>query len=157
VPDARCPARQLQPGPLVTEIRTRSPVGQVEEGSCRDRRHAVEDPERWFHPTDNFYPPGAGAPTEADLAHIVNHDGAVAVTYRPDAPRAAREALRKWAAAGIGVVVSPSQASDPPPLQAITFDRRLTCDAVDLDRLTTFTDRHFSRPLDVEPHGESSG
>jgi hypothetical protein len=153
---ARRPARQLEPRPLVTEIRTRSPVGQFEDAACRERPYAVDDPTRWFHPTDNFYPPGEEAPTRADLAHLANHDGAVAVTYRPDAPGAAREALRRWAAEGIGVVVAPSRASDPPALEAFTSDRRLTCDGIDLNRLTTFTDRHFSRPLEVEPHGDDS-
>jgi hypothetical protein len=155
-PDTQRPARQLEPRPLVTEIRTRSPVGQFEDAACRERAHSVDDPERWFHPADDFHPPGRGAPTRADLAHLAKHDGAVAVIYRPDASRAAREALRKWAAEGIGVVVAPSRAGDAPALEAFTFDRRVTCDGIDLNRLTTFTDRHFSRPLELEPHGDSS-
>jgi hypothetical protein len=152
------PEVQLEPGPLVTEVRERSPVGQYEEAACRRREHSVDNPTRWFHPRDNFYPPGGAAPTRPDLDHLASEDFAVVVTYAPDAPRAAREALERWAVQGIGVIVAPNAAQDPPPLEAYTFDRRLTCDGVDLDRLTTFTDRHFSRPLDYEPHGqESSG
>jgi hypothetical protein len=155
-PRAQRPAQQPEPGPVVTEIRTQSPVGRFERASCRERPHTVEDPARWFHPADDFYPPGSGAPTRADLAHLANNDGAVVVNYRPDVPRAARRALRRWAAEGIGVVVAPGSANHSPPLEAFTFDRRLRCDGIDLDRLTTFTDRHFSRPLDHERHGDSS-
>ena len=50
------------------------------------------------------------------------------MTYDPHASRAARAALR----------------------------RRIVCAGVDLDRLTEFTDRHFSRPQDIDPHGEQS-
>jgi hypothetical protein len=42
-------------------------------------------------------------------------------------------------------------------LDAYTADRRLTCDRIDLDQLTTFTDRHFSKPIPYTPHGKRSG
>ena len=151
------PATAIKPGPLVTEVRERSPVGRFEVAECRRRAHSVSPPETWFHPPDSFYPPGGGAPSRADLDHLAARDFAVVVTYRPDAPRAARDALERWASEGIGVIVAPSDAQSPPPLEAYTFDRRLVCDGVDLDQLTEFTDRHFSRPLDYEPHEDETG
>jgi hypothetical protein len=78
------------------------------------------------------------------------------VTYRKDTPPAALDALRRWAATGIGVVVAPSSATHPQALEAYTPDRRLTCAGVDLDQLTTFTDRHFSKAIPFAPHGERS-
>lgn len=151
------PATTIAPGPVVTEVRTESPVGRFESADCRRRAHSVADPPTWFHPDESFYPPGGEVPTRADLDHLAARDFAVVVTYRPDAPAAARDALERWAAEGIGVIVAPSDAPDPPPLEAYAFDRRLTCDGFDLDRLTEFSDRHFSRPLDHEPHRDESG
>ena len=78
------------------------------------------------------------------------------MTYRRNASTPALDALKAWAAAGIGVVVAPSRASNARPLEAFTATRRLTCDGVDLDQLTTFTDRHFTRPLGYEPHPDRS-
>ena len=77
--------------------------------TCRQQSHTVENPTRWFHPTDNFYPPGKQAPTRADLDHLANSDGAVVVTYRKDTSPAALDALQRWAATGIGVVVGADQ------------------------------------------------
>jgi Protein of unknown function (DUF3105) len=151
------PEEELAPGPLVTEVRERSPVGRFEAADCHLSAHRVGDPDSWFHPRERFYPPRGAAPTRPDLDHLARRDFAVIVTYRPDAPRDARDALERWAAEGIGVIVAPSRAGDPPALEAYTFDRRLTCDGVDLDQLTEFTDRHFSRPLDYEPHGSKAG
>ena len=151
------PAEAIAPGPVVTEVRERSPVGRFEAASCRRQAHSVDDPETWFHPTESFYAPGADAPARADLDHLASRDFAVIVTYRPAAPAAVRDALERWAAEGIGVVVAPSAAAAPPALEAYTFNRRLTCDGVDLDQLTEFTDRHFSRPLDYEPHEDEAG
>ena len=151
------PATTIAPGPLVTEVRTESPVGGFEAASCRRQAHSVADPETWFHPNESFYPPGGDSPTRADLDHLASRDFAVIVTYAPDAPAPARDALERWAAEGIGVIVAPSAAADPPALEAYTFDRRLSCDGVDLDQLTEFADRHFSRPLDYEPHEDEAG
>jgi hypothetical protein len=151
------PENEIAPGPLVTEIRERSPVGRFQAAECRSRPHHVGDPESWFHPRERFYPPQGAAPTRSDLDHLARRDFAVIVTYRPDASRDARDALERWAAQGIGVVVAPSPDGDAAALEAYTFDRRLTCDGVDLDQLTEFTDRHFSRPLDYEPHGSKAG
>ena len=151
------PAEEIEPGPLVTEVRERSPVGRFEAADCRRRRDSVGDPEAWFHPRERFYPPTGATPSRADLDHLASRDFAVVVLYAPDAPRAARVALERWAADGAGVIVAPNRAGDPPELEAYTFDLRLTCDGVDLDQLTEFTDRHFSRPLDYEPHGDEAG
>jgi Protein of unknown function (DUF3105) len=156
LPAARAPEGQRPPPPLVTTIRRHSPVGRFEQATCREQPHSVENPTRWFHPTDNFYPPGEDAPTRADLDHLANNDGAVVVTYRADASAAALEALQRWAATGIGVVVAPAHSIHPTPLEAYTSDRRLRCDGIDLDQLTTFTDRHFSKPIPYRPHGQSS-
>jgi hypothetical protein len=153
----RIPVPVGEPGPLRTTVRQHSPVGQFEEAACRERPHAANEPGRWFHPTENFYPPDAQAPTQADLDHLVNNDDAVAVIYRRSASPAAREALQAWAREGIGVVVAPSRSTVAPPLEAYTATGRITCDGIDLDRLTQFTDRHFTRPLRYRPHGEQSG
>ena len=153
-PAPRPPAREIDPRPVVEKIRTHSPVGRFEKARCRVRPHTVEDPPRWFHPARNFYPPGDDAPTRDDLDHLAVRDGAVIVTYRPSLRRPARDALKRWAAKGIGVVVAPAVASAP--LEAYTTDRRLICDGTDLDQLTGFTDRHFSKPLELEPHGNES-
>jgi hypothetical protein len=153
----RVPVPASEPGPLRTTVREHSPVGRFEEADCRERAHSAGDPGRWFHPTENFYPPDAQAPTQADLDHLVNNDDAVAVIYRSAASAAAREALQAWAQESIGVVVAPSRTAAAPPLEAFTATRRLTCDGIDLDRLTQFTDRHFTQPLGYEPHGERSG
>jgi Protein of unknown function (DUF3105) len=156
LPAARAPQEQRAPDPPVKKIRRHSPVGRFQKATCRERAHAVEDPTRWFHPTDNFYPPGTDAPSRADLDHLANNDGAVVVTYREHASKAARDALQRWAATGIGVVVAPANSRRSPALQAYTSDRRLTCDGIDLDQLTTFTDRHFSKPIPYTPHGRRS-
>jgi hypothetical protein len=150
------PVPASRPGPLRKTVRTHSPVGRFERAACRERPYSADDPARWFHPRESFYPPGAPAPRQADLDHLINNDDAVVVTYRPDASPAARNALRAWAAAGIGVVVAPSRARNARPLEAFTATRRLACDGIDLDRLTSFTDRHFSKPLRFRPHGEQS-
>jgi hypothetical protein len=154
---SRIPVPASEPGPLRTTVREHSPVGRFEEAACSERRHSVEDPDRWFHPTENFYPPDAEAPSQADLDHLLVNDDAVVVLYRRDASAAAREALQDWAQEGIGVVVAPSRPAGAPPLEAFTATRRLTCDGIDLDRLTQFTDRHFTQPLGYRPHGERSG
>jgi hypothetical protein len=152
----RQPAREATPVPLVTKVRTRSPVGQFERARCRVVPHRVESPESWFHPLRNFYPPGSDdLPTPADLDHLAVRDGAVIVRYRPGASRAARAALKRWADTGTGVLVAPARGSSP--LEAYTAERRLTCDGVDLDRLTEFTDRHFSEPVRPDPHDDASG
>jgi hypothetical protein len=156
-PAARAPEQQIAPAPLVTKIRRHSPVGRFQKATCRERPYSVENPTRWFHPTDNFYPPGKDAPTRADLDHLANKDGAVVVTYRRDASAAAQRALQRWAATGIGVVVAAGRLTGANELEAYTADRRLTCDRVDLDQLTTFTDRHFSKPIPYTPHGKRSG
>jgi hypothetical protein len=151
------PAEEIEPGPLVTEVRERSPVGRFEAADCRRRPYSVENPKTWFHPRERFYPPTGDTPSRADLDHLANRDFAVVVVYRPDAPAAARRALERWSAEGTGVIVAPTRVGDRPELEAYTFDRRLICDGIDLDQLTEFTDRHFSRPLDYEPHGAESG
>jgi hypothetical protein len=152
----RKPVPASKPGPLRTTVRAHSPVGRFEQASCSERPHSADDPSRWFHPLQNFYAPDAPAPSQADLDHLINNDDAVVVTYRRDASTAALDALEAWAAAGIGVVVAPSRASNARPLEAFTATRRLTCDGVDLDQLTTFTDRHFTKPLGYRPHGARS-
>jgi hypothetical protein len=152
----RRPVPAGEPGPLRTTVRTHSPVGRFEPARCTERAHSPSDPSSWFHPLQNFYAPDAPAPTQADLDHLMRNDDAVVVTYRRDASAAARDALKAWAAEGIGVVVAPSRARDAPPLEAFTATRRLKCDGVDLDRLTTFTDRHFTKPLRYRQHPEQA-
>jgi hypothetical protein len=152
----RAPEEQRLPPALVTKIRRHSPIGRFEQATCRERPYSLQDPTRWFHPTENFYPPGRNVPTRADLDHLASKDGAVIVTYREDASPAARDALQRWAATGIGVVVAPATSRRAPPLEAYTAHRRLRCDGVDLDQLTSFTDRHFSKPIPHIPHGNRS-
>lgn len=156
-PSERIPVPGGEPGPLRTAVRQHSPVGRLEEAACRERAHSADDPGRWFHPTENYYPPDAQAPTRADLDHLVSNDDAVAVVYRRTASAPAQDALQEWAQESIGVVVAPSRTASAPPLEAFTVTRRLSCDGIDLDRLTQFTDRHFTQPLGYRPHGERSG
>ena len=54
------------------------------------------------------------------------------------------------------MVVAPSRQRNARPLEAFTATRRLTCDGLDLDQLTTFTDRHFTKPLEYKPHPDNS-
>jgi hypothetical protein len=152
----RKPVPASKPGPLRTTVRAHSPVGRFEKASCSEHPHSADEPSRWFHPLQNFYAPDAPAPKQADLDHLINNDDAVVVTYRRDASTAGLNALKAWAAEGIGVVVAPSRAPKARPLEAFTATRRLTCDGVDLDQLTTFTDRHFTKPLGYEPHPDRS-
>lgn len=155
-PAPREPVREVTPTPLVSKVRRHSPVGRFERARCRVQPHRVQSPQSWFHPVRNFYPPHADdVPTRADLDHLALRDGAVIVTYRPGLRRAARDTLKRWAAKGTGVLVAPARGSSP--LEAYTSDRRLACDGVDLDRLTQFTDRHFSEPIALQPHGDTSG
>ena len=155
-PAPREPVREVTPTPLVSKVRNRSPVGRFERARCRVQPHRVQSPQSWFHPVRDFYTPHADdVPTRADLDHLALRDGAVIVTYRPGLRRAARDALKRWADKGIGVLVAPARGSSP--LEAYTSDRRLACDGVDLDRLTQFADRHFSEPIAPQPHGDASG
>lgn len=43
-------AQSREPPPLVTQVRTQSPVGRFEAARCREGDHAVEEPRSWFHP-----------------------------------------------------------------------------------------------------------
>ena len=150
----RKPVPAGESGPLRTTVRTHSPVGRFVAARCRERAHGPGDPSSWIHPRQSFYAPDEPAPSQADLDHLMTNDDAVVVTYRRDASPAALDALKAWAAEGIGVVVAPNRARDPRPLEAFTATRRLECDGVDLDRLTSFTDRHFTKPLRYEKHPE---
>lgn len=155
-PALREPIEEATPTPLVRKVRRHSPVGRFEAARCRVAPHRVRAPESWFHPARNFYSPRADdLPSRGDLDHLAVRDSAVIVTYRRGLGPAARAALKRWAATGTGVLVAPARRSSP--LEAYTSDRRLTCDGVDLDRLTEFTDRHFSKPIERPPHGDRSG
>ena len=44
----------------------------LQKATCREQSHTVENPTRWFHPTDNFYPPGKQALARADLDHLAS-------------------------------------------------------------------------------------
>ena len=55
----RKPVPASKPGPLRTTVREYSPVGRFERASCSRRPHAADDPDRWFHPLQNFYAPAA--------------------------------------------------------------------------------------------------
>ena len=54
------------------------------------------------------------------------------------------------------MVVAPTRTSNAQPLEAFTATRRLSCDLIDLDQLTTFPDRHFTQPLGGRPHPDRS-
>jgi hypothetical protein len=84
----------------------------------------------------------------------------VAISVLVSSPCEARAVITTSSLVGLaraGVVVAPRRSAAAPPLEAYTATRRLTCDGVDLDRLTQFTDRHFTQPLGYRPHGERSG
>jgi len=79
VPAVRAPEEQRAPPPLVTKIRRHSPVGRFEQATCRERPYSVQDPTRWFHPTENFYPPGR------DVLTVGSETGIASVARWPTA------------------------------------------------------------------------
>ncbi len=107
----------------------------------------------WTHPQQNFYAPGDDAPSESDLAHLLVNDAAAVVRYRPEAPGAAREALREWAGTLSSVVVLPARAPEAGQVEAYTSNRHLLCDGVDTAQLTSFADRRGT--LQADPHGDA--
>jgi hypothetical protein len=122
--------------------------------TCSEEAYVARDSGgAWTHPQQNFYAPGEPAPAESDLAHLLVGDGAAIVRYLPEAPEAAREALREWAATLSSVVVVPARAADAVQVEALTSNRRLICDGVDPAQLTAFADRRGS--LGAEPHGDT--
>ena len=119
--------------------------------TCSEEAYEARDPGgAWTHPQQSFYAPGEQAPSETDIAHLVVRDAAAVVRYRPEAPRAAREALRAWAVTRPAVVVVPARGADAPQVEAFTGNRRLVCDGVDPEQLSAFAGRRG--PLRAEPH-----
>jgi hypothetical protein len=68
--------------------------------------------------------------------------------YTPDAPAPTQADLDHLINNDDAVVVTYRRDA--------TATRRLTCDGIDLDRLTSFTDRHFTKPLGYKRHPDRS-
>jgi hypothetical protein len=119
---------------------------------CSEQAYSVAaDPaSSWAHPQQNYYAPGAPAPSESDLQHLLVNDAAVVVRYHPRAPVAARAALRDWAKKLSSVVVLSGRSADAAAVEAFTGNRHLICDGADPAQLTVFADRRGS--LEIAPH-----
>jgi hypothetical protein len=129
---------------------TFAPLGSV---SCAEEAYTAHNPNGgWRHPLQSYYAPGKKVPTEVDLQHVLINDAAAVIRYRRDAPRIRREALRTWAGTKVSVAVLPSRSIDAPQLEAFTSNRHLTCDGVDPEQLTVFTDRRGG--LQITPHDD---
>ncbi len=109
----------------------------------------------YVHPALYFYTPDdPNLPSDEDLEHLLVNDNALVVRYRPDLPAADRQALRDWGPYQLALVIAPTDAPDAPPVEAFTRFRRLTCDAVDTEQLTAFSNTRQSSV--GEPHPEES-
>ena len=139
------------PPPLVPP---QPPFAALARTTCNEEAFQAHNPNgAWVHPQQNYYAPGAKAPTEDDMKHLLVNDAAVVVRYRPDAPRSQRAVLRDWAATQVSAVVLPALRPDAAQVEAFTINRHLICDGADPNQLTVFADRRGS--LRVTPHPSS--
>ena len=105
------------------------------EGSWRQDRLAGGG-----HPAKRFYEPRETAP-ERDLAHVIG-DGYVIVRYRADLAQRQLERLRTWLTNKpdkYAIVVPDREQSVP--VRAVTSEKALTCNRVDVASVANFHDR----------------
>lgn len=94
------------------------------------------------HPERSFYPPGQ-APDEQDLRHVLG-DSFLIVRYDPALPRRSRQELADWARARpLGVVITPARRPSG-QVEAMTRERALACEQLEVDQLTALRDRWFA-------------
>jgi len=123
--------------------------------ACEEGAYEAINPPTYVHPALYFYTPDdPNLPSESDLDHLLVNDNALVVRYRPDLPAADRQALRDWGPYQLALVIAPNDAPDAPPVEAFTRFRRLTCDSVDTDQLTAFSNTRQSSV--AEPHPDES-
>ena len=123
--------------------------------ACEEGPYEATNPRTYVHPALYFYTPDdPNRPSESDLDHLLVNDNALVVRYRPDLPAADRQALRDWGPYQLALVIAPTDAPEAPPVEAFTRFRRLSCDGVDTDRLTAFSNTRESSV--EEPHPEQS-
>ena len=123
--------------------------------ACEEGEYEASDPRSYVHPALYFYTPDdPNLPAESDLDHLLVNDNALVVRYRPDLPAADRQALRDWGPYQLALVIAPADTPDAPAVEAFTRFRRLTCDGVDTDQLTAFSNTRQSSA--AEPHSDES-
>ena len=123
--------------------------------ACVEGAYEAGDPASYVHPALYFYTPDdPNLPSEGDLDHLLVNDNALVVKYRPDLPAADRQRLRDWGPYELALVIVPTDAPDAPPVEAFTRFLRLTCDGVDEEQLSTFSNTRQSSV--AEPHAEES-
>ena len=123
--------------------------------ACEEGPYEATNPRTYVHPALYFYSPDdPSLPSESDLDHLLVNDNALVVRYRPDLPAADRQALRDWGPFQLALVIAPNDAPEAPSVEAFTQFRRLTCDGVDTDQLTAFSNTRQSSVR--EPHPEQS-
>lgn len=129
--------------------------GEAVTIACEEGAYEASNPRSYVHPALYFYTPDdPNLPSEGDLDHLLVNDNALVVKYRPDLPAADRQALRDWGPYPLALVIAPTDAPDAPLVQAFTQFPRLTCDGVDTDQLTAFSNTRQSSAAD--PHAEES-
>jgi hypothetical protein len=122
---------------------------------CAEGEYEATNPRGYLHPALYFYTPDdPNLPSEGDLDHLLVNDNALVVKYRPDLPAAERQALRDWGPYQLALVIVPTDVPDAPEVEAFTRFRKLTCDGVDTDQLTAFSNTRQSSAAD--PHAEQS-
>lgn len=121
--------------------------------TCDEVAYTPKPGETYAHPSENFYAPeDTGAPSAADLEHLLAADNAIVVTYPANAPADAKDRLKKWSGSQTASVVVPTTAADAPPVQAKIATAQLTCDGVDEDQLQAFADKRGNAP--AQPHDD---
>jgi hypothetical protein len=121
--------------------------------TCDEVAYTPKPGESYAHPSENFYAPeDAGAPSAADLEHLLAADNAIVVTYPANAPAEAKERLKAWSGSQTASVVVPTTTADAPPVQAKIATAQLTCDGVDEGQLQAFADKRGNAP--AQPHDD---
>ena len=134
---------------------TSSGATETVASACEEGAYEASNPRSYVHPALYFYTPDdPSLPSDEDLEHLLVNDNALVVRYRPDLPAADRQALRDWGPYQLALVIAPTDAPDAPPVEAFTRFRRLTCDGVDTDQLTAFSNTRQSSV--AEPHPDDS-
>ncbi|GAB1819669.1 hypothetical protein [Herbidospora sp. RD11066] len=111
-----------EPGAVTCESGPRTPL-------------AAPGDTEWHHPDRAFYAPGdQNMPTGGSLEHLLAGDNALIVQYSPELPQPSIDELRDWAAMQTATVALPGPAE--PVIRAEIASNELTCDGLDLARLT---------------------
>lgn len=112
------------------------------------------DPPRFIggdHPDKMFFEPDEEAPAE-DLVHVTG-DGLVIVRYHPDLSSAEIAELETMVThpESREYVVGAPDPEQSEPVRAITNNRTLTCDELDIEGLSSFRDEWFAHLESQQP------